>query len=162
MFGSIEAVKSRVTLLTYYEECLWILGGMKSDEEVSKPILSTFEDFRSSYTIQCVVDESWTFWRNVQLNFPRWKWELNPVSQRSAVVGFLIWGVLSDERMGLSFTVAAGLRQRSHYQDRVPQDSRYFAVSNLRLPQPGGPGPRIYIPQEHGGPIIPQALEYFF
>jgi hypothetical protein len=25
----------------------------------------------------------------------------------------------------------------------------------LRLPQPGGPGPRIYIPQEQGGPDIP-------
>jgi hypothetical protein len=25
----------------------------------------------------------------------------------------------------------------------------------LRLPQPGGPGPRNYIPQEHGGPDIP-------
>jgi hypothetical protein len=28
----------------------------------------------------------------------------------------------------------------------------------LRLPQPGGPSPRIYIPQEQGGPDIPQAL----
>jgi hypothetical protein len=27
--------------------------------------------------------------------------------------------------------------------------------SHLRLPQPGGPGSRIYIPQEQGGPIIP-------
>jgi hypothetical protein len=25
----------------------------------------------------------------------------------------------------------------------------------LRLPQPGGPGPRIYIPQQQGGPDIP-------
>jgi hypothetical protein len=30
----------------------------------------------------------------------------------------------------------------------------YFTLS-LRLPQPGEPGPRIYIPQEQGGPIIP-------
>jgi hypothetical protein len=28
-------------------------------------------------------------------------------------------------------------------------------LSHLRLPQPGGPGPRIYIPQEQGGPVIP-------
>jgi hypothetical protein len=27
--------------------------------------------------------------------------------------------------------------------------------SHLRLPQPGGPGPRIYIPQEQGGPVVP-------
>jgi hypothetical protein len=28
-------------------------------------------------------------------------------------------------------------------------------LSHLRLPQPGGPGPRIYIAQEQGGPVIP-------
>jgi hypothetical protein len=28
-------------------------------------------------------------------------------------------------------------------------------LSHLRLPQPGGPGSRIYIPQEQGGPVIP-------
>jgi hypothetical protein len=31
-------------------------------------------------------------------------------------------------------------------------------LSHLRLPQPGGPGSRIYIPQEQGGPVIPPAL----
>jgi hypothetical protein len=49
--------------------------------------------------------------------------------------------------MGLSFTIAAGLRQRSHSRVRVPRVSwPYFTVSDSRLPQPGGPGPRIYIP----------------
>jgi hypothetical protein len=58
--------------------------------------------------------------------------------------------------MGLSFTVAAGPRQRSHSQVRVPWDSwPYFTVSDSRLPQSGGPGPRIYILQEQGGPVIP-------
>jgi hypothetical protein len=28
-------------------------------------------------------------------------------------------------------------------------------LSHLRLPQPGRPGSRIYIPQEQGGPVIP-------
>jgi hypothetical protein len=31
----------------------------------------------------------------------------------------------------------------------------YFTVSGLRLPQPGGPGPCIYIPQEPGSSVIP-------
>jgi hypothetical protein len=58
--------------------------------------------------------------------------------------------------MGLSFTIAPGLRHRSHSQVRVPRDSRpYFTVSDSRLPQSGGPGPRIYIPQEQDGPVIP-------
>jgi hypothetical protein len=31
-----------------------------------------------------------------------------------------------------------------------------------RLPQPGGSGSRIYIPQEQGGPVIPRALGSLF
>jgi hypothetical protein len=57
--------------------------------------------------------------------------------------------------MGLSFKIAAGPHQRSHSQVRVPRDSwPPFTVSDSRLPQLGGPGPRIYIPQEKGGPVI--------
>jgi hypothetical protein len=50
------------------------------------------------------------------------------------VTGLLICGDLSDERTGLSFTIAAGPRQLSHSRVRVPCDSQpYFTVSNLRL-----------------------------
>jgi hypothetical protein len=51
------------------------------------------------------------------------------------VAGMLMWGVLSDERTGLSFAIATGPRQRSNSRVRVPWDSRpYFTVSDLRLP----------------------------
>jgi hypothetical protein len=30
-----------------------------------------------------------------------------------------------------------------------------FTISDSRLPQPGGPGSRIYIPLEQGGPVTP-------
>jgi hypothetical protein len=44
--------------------------------------------------------------------------------------------------VGLSFTIVAGPRQRSHSQVRVSRDSwPYFTNSDLRLLQPGGPGP---------------------
>jgi hypothetical protein len=33
-------------------------------------------------------------------------------------------------------------------------EDRILLSQFLRLPQPGGPGPRIYIPQEQGGPDI--------
>jgi hypothetical protein len=71
------------------------------------------------------------------------------------VTGLLMWGALSNERTGLLFTIAAGPRQCSHSQFRVPRVSwPYFTVSDLRLPQLGGSGPPIYIPQEQGGLVI--------
>jgi hypothetical protein len=58
--------------------------------------------------------------------------------------------------MGLSFTIDVSPRQRSHFHVPVPRDSwPHFTVSDSRLPQPGGSGPCIYIPQEKGGPVIP-------
>jgi hypothetical protein len=79
------------------------------------------------------------------------------------VAGLLMWGAFSDERTGLPFTIAAGPRQRSHSSVRVPRDSRpYFTVSDSRLLQPGGPNPRIYIPQEQGGPVIPPGTWFPF
>jgi hypothetical protein len=72
-------------------------------------------------------------------------WRQAPWSPRS-LFPFLNWT--------LRFTIAAGPGQRSHSRVRVPRDSwPYFTLSDSRLPQPGGPGPRIYIAQEQGGPV---------
>jgi hypothetical protein len=38
----------------------------------------------------------------------------------------------------------------------------HILLSHLRLSQPGGPGPCIYIPQEHGGPVIPPGTGFPF
>jgi hypothetical protein len=49
--------------------------------------------------------------------------------------GLFIWGAVSDERIGLSFTIVTGPRQHSHSRVRVPWDLRpYVTVSGLRLP----------------------------
>jgi hypothetical protein len=63
-------------------------------------------------------------------------WGLRPdCYYRRTVPGLLMWGALSVERTGLSFTSAAGASQRSQSRVRVPWDSRpYFTVSDLRLP----------------------------
>jgi hypothetical protein len=54
-------------------------------------------------------------------------------------------------------------RQRSHSQVWVPWDSwSHFTVSDSRFPQPGGPGPRIYIPQEQGDAVIPPGTGFPF
>jgi hypothetical protein len=77
--------------------------------------------------------------------------------------GLLMWGAISDERAGLPFTIAAGPRQRSHSQVRLPRDSwPHFTVSDSRLPQLGGSGPRIYIPQEQSGLVISVGTEFPF
>jgi hypothetical protein len=35
------------------------------------------------------------------------------------------------------------------------KNNNHTVLSHLRLPQPGGPGSHIYIPQKQGGPVIP-------
>jgi hypothetical protein len=69
------------------------------------------------------------------------------------VVGLLMWGAISDGSVIYNCCLPW---QRSHSRVQVLWDSRpYFTVSDSTLPKLGGPGPHIYIPQEHGGPIIP-------
>jgi hypothetical protein len=81
----------------------------------------------------------------------------------SAVEDLLMWDALSYDMMGLSLTIVAGPRQRSHSRVRVLRDSwPYFTVSDLRIPQPGGPGPRIYSPQEQSGQLYTQAVASLF
>jgi hypothetical protein len=55
--------------------------------------------------------------------------------------GSPIWSVITQW--------SGSLRTRNH-----------ILLSPLRLPQPGGPGPRIYFPQEQGGPVIPPGTGY--
>jgi hypothetical protein len=77
-----------------------------------------------------------------------------------------LWSALSLSlwrENGSAFTIAADPRQSSHSWVGVPRDSwPYFTLSDSRLPQPGGPGPRIYIPQEEGGPVIPPGIGFPF
>jgi hypothetical protein len=61
-------------------------------------------------------------------------------------VGLLIWGALSDERTGLSVTIAAGPRHRSHFRVPVPWDSwPYFTLSDMRLPFSSPPARRATV-----------------
>jgi hypothetical protein len=60
------------------------------------------------------------------------------------VTGLLTWDAMSDERMGLSFRIAAGPRQRSDSRVRVPRDSQpYFNLSDLKLPFSSPPATRM-------------------
>jgi hypothetical protein len=60
-------------------------------------------------------------------------WGLRPdINYCLTVVGSLIWGVLSDERTGMSFALAAGPRQRSQSRVQVPSDSDHTLLSQIR------------------------------
>jgi hypothetical protein len=57
-------------------------------------------------------------------------------------------------RLGLAKTVTLGSKSRRTHD--------HILLSHLRLPQLGGPGPRIYIPPEQGGPVIPLGIGFPF
>jgi hypothetical protein len=65
--------------------------------------------------------------------------------------------------MGLSFTIAAGPRQRSHSRVRVPRDLiTIFYCLRFVTPPTWRASPRIYIPQEQGDPVIPPGSGFPF
>jgi hypothetical protein len=47
------------------------------------------------------------------------------------VVGLLIWGALSDERTGLSFAIATGPRQRSHFGSESHRTHGHILLSQI-------------------------------
>jgi hypothetical protein len=57
-----------------------------------------------------------------------------------------VCNVLVQLHLGLARAVTLGSKSRR---------THHILLSHLRLPQRGGPGPCIYIPQEQGGPVIP-------
>jgi hypothetical protein len=72
---------------------------------------------------------------------------------------YVIVLILSDERMGLSFTVAAGPRQRTHSQVRVTRDSwPHFTVSFRDSPNLEGQVPVFMCPRNRVAELYPQAL----
>jgi hypothetical protein len=65
--------------------------------------------------------------------------------------------------MGLSFTIDAGLRQRSHSQVRVPRDSwPHFTVCDLRPSQAQGQVPVLISPRNKVAQLCSQAMGSLF
>jgi hypothetical protein len=94
-----------------------------------KPLIFWNCSFSQSYV---TTDGQWSnlSWNNATV----WGLRLD-FYYHQTVAGLLMWGALSEERTGLSFTIAACPRQRSHLRVRVPLDScPYFTVPDLRLP----------------------------
>jgi hypothetical protein len=47
-------------------------------------------------------------------------------------------------------------------QSKSHRTHDHILLSHLRLPEPGGPSPCIYIPQEQGGPLIPPGTGLYY
>jgi hypothetical protein len=65
-----------------------------------------------------------------------------------------MWDAISDERTGPSFTILLALASAVILMSQTRGTHDHILLSDSRFPQTGGPGPRIYILQEQGGPVI--------
>jgi hypothetical protein len=67
-----------------------------------------------------------------------------------------MWGALSDDKIGLPFTIAAGHRQRSSFSGQSPAGlmAIFFYCIRSETPPIWWARSRIYIPQ--GGTVTPQ------
>jgi hypothetical protein len=63
--------------------------------------------------------KSYCDWRSVGQSVSK-SWCRPDIYYCLTVTVLFLWGALSDERTGLSFTIAAGSRQRSNFRVRVP------------------------------------------
>jgi hypothetical protein len=80
-----------------------------------------FQKKRPCNTVQYVRNDGQSAslsWCQAPILFPR-----PDFCYCQTVARLLMWSALSDERTGLSFTIAASPRQRSHSRVRVPRDS---------------------------------------
>jgi hypothetical protein len=94
-------------------------------------------------------------------------WGLRPdLDYCQTFEGFLMWGVLSEERTGLSFAIATGPRQRSLSRVRVSWDSRPYLLSQIRdfpfrrLLRLAGSRWRYSTPPPHGRTLIYTCPDY--
>jgi hypothetical protein len=76
-------------------------------------------------------------------------WCESPSLTRGCVRNLLVQLLLGHAR-----AITLGSKSRKTHYHILP--------SHLRLLQPGGPGPLIYIPQEQSGPVIPPGKGFHF
>jgi hypothetical protein len=102
---------------------------LRAMEDFSAPVFSLFFLSVVSESESCITSNDWSAcssWNKAPV------WGLRPdFYYCQTFADLLIWDVLSDERTGLSFTVAPGPRQRSHFRVPVPWDSwPYCTISD--------------------------------
>jgi hypothetical protein len=102
------------------------------------------------------------YWRHIANQFvlaktpwdtrPAFIFQLNTCFHNPDVTSTLTRGWTCRLKLLLAFASAVILRSET----RRTHD--HILLSQIRVLQLGGPGPRIYIPQEQGGPVIPPGI----
>jgi hypothetical protein len=95
---------------SYFKTCLLVYELITNDESRMNP-------FRAWVWVLSYD------WRSVGQSVLEWSTHLGlrpDFYYCQTIAGLLMWGALSDERMGLSFRITTGPRQRSHSRVRVP------------------------------------------
>jgi hypothetical protein len=130
----------------------------KSDLSAVQPMASLCSDFklklscdRQSVGQSVLVSGTHLDGAHDQIFFSLWQLYLN--------VERPLW---REDGSVISCTIASGPCHSSQPRVHVQQNSGHILLSHLRLPQPGEPGSRIYIPQEQGGPVIPPGTGFPF
>jgi hypothetical protein len=84
-------------------------------------------------------------------------------AQDQTLTGLLMWGALSDERTGVIYNCCWSSPAQSFSGPSSGGLMTIFYCIRLQTPsQPGGPGTRIYIPQEQGSPVTPPGTGFPF
>jgi hypothetical protein len=141
-------------IVTYvYEELAWlIIMGSGSDDWVYGHFFKSTVNYKSSHTELLLNDvcltnpheesltalnesESYimTDGQSASLSWNKAPiWGLRQDLDYCQTVAALLWGVLSDERMGLSFATATGPRQRSHSRAESRRTRGHILLSQIR------------------------------
>jgi hypothetical protein len=68
---------------------------------------------------------------------------------------FVVPSLMRGRACNLFVQLLLGLARAVILGSKSRRTRGHILLSLMRLPQPGGPGSRIYVPQEQGGPVIP-------
>jgi hypothetical protein len=120
---------SKLRIGHFFSFCCPLVNTPQLNTEQLNWLLSSLNDCVNEWLLTCKLtleseSESY-FMTDGQPASLSWNkapfWGLRPdLYYCLTVVGLLILGALSDERTGLSFTIAVGPRQCSHFRVRVP------------------------------------------
>jgi hypothetical protein len=122
-----------------------------------RDIVLTALNFRVSYVRWCEITLRLTVSQSVCLGI---EYPCGTCDQILLPVGMLlseIWGLVSVGRPLWREDGRATYSVITQWSESR-KTRNHTLLSHLRLPETGGSGSRIYVPQEQGGPVIPRAL----